>query len=390
MPLAALVNGERRVAPLMDPEDWASLRRSRPWINLCCCNSKGFMRVSKLGTRHFVHARKPDDCTSGPESEQHQYLKTLIAVTSREAGWDADVEVCDADGKWRADVMAIRGTLRVAFEVQLSPISYLELESRQQAYEKSNVRGCWFYGPGALTTNPPVGSDIPLFSLHRKDSAIPKAFGGDENSEFADHVQIGSQRMSVKQGVVSLLRGQFRLCASQRVATVKAIFIFRFSRCFSCGKDFDIFSIMEDDAYCGNEPSMDYPGTWRAASLYKSGAPWIVEKVERFIETHKEMNLTVCAPDWYTAKSSGRRHYTFCCYHCGALIGSEVFEQLLENGFCSQSEDYCLDPVAPIQLSRRTSEQNNLHWCFSESGRFCGPPFQKSGVRSGQTDFESL
>ncbi len=371
MPLAALVNEKRQIAPLMDPNDWESLRQSKPRINLCCCISKGFMRVSKLGTQHFVHSIKPDDCTSGPESEQHQYLKSLVAVASRDAGWDADVEVVDTNGQWRADVMATRAERRIAFEIQLSPISFLELERRQRAYETSNVRGCWFYGQGALTTILPAGSNIPLFPLLHKDHDIPIIFAGDENSEFPDHVQIGSQRMSLKHGVVSLLRGQFRLCTSQRVATVKVIFILRFSRCFSCGKEFDIFSIMECDAYCGDEPSMDYPGTWRAASLYEAGAPWIVEKVERFIETHREMNLTVCAPDWYTAKSSGRRHYTFCCCHCGALIGSEVFEELLESGFCGQDEEYCLDPIATIPLSRNMSEQKNLHWCFSKTRQFC-------------------
>ncbi len=372
MPLAAFINEKRLVAPLIAAHEWESLRQSKPRINLCCCNSKGFMRVSKLGTRHFVHARKPDDCTSGPESEQHQYLKSLVAVACRDAGWDADVEVCDTDGKWRADVMATRGARRVAFEIQLSPISFPELERRQRAYETNDVRGCWFYGLGALTTIPPVESNIPLFPL-RTDHDIPIVSRADGNSAFADQVQIGSQRMSLKQGVISLLRGHFRLCTSQRVATVKVIFILRFSRCFSCGKDFDIFSVMENDAYCGGEPSMDYPGTWHAASLYKSGAPWIIEKVKRFIETNREMNLMVSAPDWYTAKSSRRRHYTFCCYHCGALIGSEVFEQLLENGICGHDDSYHLDKIATIPLSHNVSEQNNLHWCFSELHQFCDP-----------------
>jgi hypothetical protein len=56
MPLSAYVNGERQIASLLNQSEWEDLRTKKPAIELGCCRGRGFMRVSKLGTQHFVHA----------------------------------------------------------------------------------------------------------------------------------------------------------------------------------------------------------------------------------------------------------------------------------------------------------------------------------------------
>ena len=117
------------------------------------------MRVSKLGTQHFVHARRSDSCTSALETAEHLLLKSIILRAVRETGWNGDVEVCGPNGAWRADVMATKGSLQVAFEVQLSAIPFAELAARQQAYADGGVRGCWFYGYRALNPTPPAETD---------------------------------------------------------------------------------------------------------------------------------------------------------------------------------------------------------------------------------------
>jgi competence CoiA-like predicted nuclease len=95
MPLSAYINGERQIAPLLNSSEWEALRARKPSIELGCCRSRGFMRVSKLGTQHFVHARRSDTCTTAPESAEHLLLKSIILEAVRNAGWDGDVEVCD-------------------------------------------------------------------------------------------------------------------------------------------------------------------------------------------------------------------------------------------------------------------------------------------------------
>ena len=354
MPLLAFVNGEQTDASQLDASAWNSLRNSRPRIELGCCRAKGFMRTSRLGTPHFIHAKKSDVCATGPESDEHLALKSVVANAIREAGWIADVEAIDQNGRWRADVMARRNSARIAFEIQLSPITSSEFHRRQDAYAASNVRGCWFYGPKAFGASPPVNLEAPLFSIGA-----------------AGNVAIGPRTMHLADGVSSLLKGHFRRCTSMRVTTVQKIVIYRFSRCWACGKDFDIYSITELAATCGDE--MLAEGEWDGAplSLKKSGAPWIAERVKRYVKDHPRQTFQLSFPQWCEAASSRRKHYTFCCFHCGFLIAEEIIEQLLYSGECSQDLSYYLSPIAGFRFNRRNSTVDHPHWCFSTARRFC-------------------
>jgi hypothetical protein len=113
---------------------------------------------------------------------------------------------------------------------------------------------------------------------------------------------------------------------------------------------------------------------WITSPLKDAGAPWIVRKVRQFVATHPEMNLMVSYPGWHWAQSSRRKHFTFCCFHCGALIASEIFEQLLEDDRCMQSPEYFLGHVATIPLRTKREFIDSPHWCFSPDHRFCTSP----------------
>jgi len=312
------------------------------------------MRVSNRGTRHFVHARKPDTCTSGPESELHLYFKSVIADSIRAAGWKAEVEMNGPGGTWRADVMATRRNVQIAFEVQLSPITLTELERRQSVYAAHNVRGCWFYGQGAQNALPPANCIEPLFPI------------------FADErVCVGSHSMTMRKAVMSLLNGNFRRCFKQRRATSQNIVIYHFSRCWACGRDFDIFAIMQSETTCWDNLPIEEESIGSPLPLKKAGAPWIVERVEQFVNANPQLSLQITAPGWFYAQSSRRKHYTFCCYHCGQLTAEEIFEQLLFEDECMQDPTYSIQPIATINLKSSVAFDEKAHWCFSKSRRFC-------------------
>lgn len=381
MPLSAYVNGERQIASLLDSSEWEQLRGKKPAIDLGCCRSRGFMRISKLGTQHFVHARRSDSCTSAPESAEHLLLKSIILRAVGETGWNGDVEVCGPDGSWRADVMATKANLRVAFEVQLSAIPLAELVARQQAYADDKVRGCWFYGYGALNPPPPPETDIPVF---------PLAFGSENflaalnRSMPPDQVRIGSRQMLLPEAVSALLNHQFRRCAKQRVATAEGITIFQFHECWACHRDFHVFCPTEYCATCDERLPVNEFENWVASPLKGAGAPWIVRRMQQYVAAHPEMDLTVSYPGWHWAQSSRRKHFTFCCFHCGALIASEIFEQLLEDNQCMQSPEYFLGPITTIPLRTKQELIDAPHWCYSKVHRFCQEPMRSStgGMRA--------
>jgi hypothetical protein len=50
MPLRAFFAGRELLAPLMSDEEWLNLKAQRPKVRLCCCDSTGYLRTSKLGT----------------------------------------------------------------------------------------------------------------------------------------------------------------------------------------------------------------------------------------------------------------------------------------------------------------------------------------------------
>ncbi|MDX2161704.1 MAG: hypothetical protein SF162_10295 [bacterium] len=77
------------------------------------------------------------------ETQYHQAAKLTILGACRAAGWQADPEVIGGD--WRADVLAVRGETRIAFEVQWSFLKLDEALARQDRYARDGVRGCWFF-----------------------------------------------------------------------------------------------------------------------------------------------------------------------------------------------------------------------------------------------------
>jgi hypothetical protein len=368
MPLSAYINGERQIASLLDPSEWEELRAKKPAIELGCCRGRGFMRVSKLGTHHFVHARRSDTCTSALESAEHLLLKSIVLRAVRDAGWNGDVEVCGRDGAWRADVMATKRSFRVAFEVQLSEIPFAELAARQSAYADDGVRGCWFYGYGALTPPPPPKTDIPVFPLVSSDENPLSAL---KQGMFPDQVRIGNYKMPLPEVVSALLSRQFRRCAKQRVTTAEGITIFQFHECWACHRDFHVFCPAECSALCDDYLPVNEFERWMTSPLKDAGAPWIIRKVQQYVAAHPKMSLMVSYPGWHWAQSSRRKHFTFCCFHCGALIASEIFEQLLEDNECMQSPEYFLGPITTIPLKTKQEFIDSPHWCYSKTHRFC-------------------
>ncbi|MEG3920663.1 hypothetical protein QUA07_16235 [Microcoleus sp. T3_A4] len=98
MPLRAFFAGRELLAPLMSDEEWLNVKAQRPKVRLCCCDSTGYLRTSKLGTKHFVHG-KDRICNWALETWQHPLAKTEIVRVCQRFGYDAKTEVSGVDFK---------------------------------------------------------------------------------------------------------------------------------------------------------------------------------------------------------------------------------------------------------------------------------------------------
>ncbi|MEU8586678.1 competence protein CoiA family protein [Streptomyces sp. NPDC048664] len=142
---------------------WEAVHRARPRVMMVCpeCAHPMHAKVSRYGLRFFAHDPGAPTCALAGESMEHHLLKLEMATAVRAAGYHAELEVRGPDGDWRADVMASSpdGSLRMAWEAQLSPITVDEITQRTARFAKDAVRVCWV----AAKLRPWVG-EVP--SIH--------------------------------------------------------------------------------------------------------------------------------------------------------------------------------------------------------------------------------
>jgi hypothetical protein len=167
MPLKCLQETAEIYAPdVPDDAAWEQLRkvnRASKALRMPCCGASVVLKESKLGTRYFAHARR-GPCTTAPESAEHLLAKSAVVRGIRQTAWNAFPEQggeTPTGDPWRADVLAVKGTGRVAFEIQWSRQDADETERRQARYAAAGVRGLWFFRQHDF----PVAKDTPAFRL---------------------------------------------------------------------------------------------------------------------------------------------------------------------------------------------------------------------------------
>jgi len=171
MPFKAKINGKTVIAPDISDYEWIDLkklnRKKDKIISLLCCESKAYLRVSKLGTKHFVHKIKKN-CNCEPESIDHLKAKEIIYKCCKKEGWNAEPEYNLKDCV--ADVFATDGKIEVVFEVQLSPQSEEDTILRHNKYEEKGIKCVWFFKklPHSLSSN----KNIPAFSISKENDAF--------------------------------------------------------------------------------------------------------------------------------------------------------------------------------------------------------------------------
>lgn len=195
------------------------------------------------------------------ETDAHQRAKAAIMEGSQQAGYEAVAEAI-GDG-WRADVLAVRGSVRIAFEVQWSFLKLRDTRARQERYARDGVRGCWFFRqpPAMLEHEDTLDArrDLPLFHMFA-------------NADGSFAVRLCGRLTPLDAFVAALLGGRIRFCEEAAAADhLTATFDFYPIRCATCGKTAHIYRVGSAlTARCGTRipasGAMAFVG-WRAEFL---------------------------------------------------------------------------------------------------------------------------
>lgn len=342
MPLRAFVNGQEIIAPMLDEAQWESLRDSGAQVTLPCCGAEGYLRRSPLGTLHFAHKRGVH-CDSSGETIHHLKAKADIVIACQRAGYSALTEVTGDD--WRADVLAVQGTVRIAFEVQWSFLRLADAIYRQERYARDGVRGCWFFRnpPPQLLRGGDVKADpnLPLFHLY-------------SNADHTFSVAVNERLYNLSEIVAALLGGRLHFCKTARAGdeSPQHLSLAPFEiACPHCGRPTRVFYITPQlTARCGRKFRLrDHPQAFALRPEVLAAA------------------LPLLAGDSRLGSVTAEG---FHCVSCGKLLDQQAVEMALYGtNRLASAEVIDLD----LRLSRPIIS-GAPHWCFPDDGVFCCEP----------------
>ncbi len=358
MPLRALVDGRELIAPFLAADQWAALRddaaAGRRRVVLPCCRGRGYLRTSHRGTQHFYH-RTVGGCTWAFESSQHLRAKAEIALGCRAAGYDVRTE-CVGDG-WRADVLAVHGATKVAFEVQWSEQSLAETEARQCRYRRHGIRGCWFFrhAPTGLRV---ARRDLPLFEL------VPGPSGAFDVSPRYLALRDGMP-VPLTTFVEALLSKRVRFCPRVRALSEQDTrVVFCPIQCRRCGRWSHVY--YADRPYrtaCGNV-LQGY------SDINYALRPEILAAVRAHLATEAGRRVLMAAVRRIENRIERRTWLAFGCAWCGAPLGARSYRR---KGGALPGPGGNLDVVrldVTVALPEPVAA-DRPHWCYPLDGTFC-------------------
>jgi len=359
MPLKAIIDNKEVISSFLREDEWDELKKRIKLNSLDVVISqtakKGYLRKSKNGLQHFAHKKgeMPEDWK--PESPQHLYVKNEILLGCKDAGWDSYPEFKEND--WEADVLAIKGKHRIAFEVQWSAQSYDKTIERQKKYDRDGVRCCWLF------KKPPkkfrkwsddldAKKEIPLFKI------------------FEDHdkdikVNFYGKIFSVRSFIKTLLESKIKFSSQAKAQRKQSISINFFKTiCWKCGAIQHSYFLQETvKSKCGLDINLMH-SMWDEKDLKYN--PYIIKAVNDFTKTDKGSEIHIGQIKKRYSKTGNSYYKSFGCYKCDSIFGdsylrTEIMEARMFNAY--------IELKAEIELPEIIEDRD--HWCYSEENNFC-------------------
>jgi competence CoiA-like predicted nuclease len=359
MPLRAYIDNEEIISIDQDEKQWDDLKKrlksKESVLTFPCCRQIGFLRTSRKGLKHFVHAKSDNNCDWEPESPEHLRAKIEIIEACKENGWKAIPEFSETN--WRADVLAIQNEKRIAFEVQWSKQTFEDTKFRQDRYKESNVRGCWFF-----RTAP---KELREYDEHLKaDKEIP-AFKIFKDNNLNIIAQLKQTQLPLRVMVDSLLKKRLKFCEHIRLKPKQEVTIVFFkTSCWNCHKPQHLWTVEQNLVTVCNQ-NFYLPGfMWNNDNIDKS--PKIYEAVKQFLQTDTGKNLKIGQLKKRYSKTVYKSYLSHGCFYCNSIFGDWF---LKTDKLYGQNNLGSLRHKVVIEFE--TTKVKGQHWCYSANGQFC-------------------
>ncbi len=370
MPLRAVIDGEDKIAPLLDDAEWEALKlavsRKEKSVLMPCCNAAGRLRVSKLGTKHFYHSRTAE-CDWKPETAEHLKAKMEILIACRNAGYTASPEKIGLD--WRADVYAERNKASLAFEVQWSKQTLEETQERQNKYKRDGVKGCWFFRqpPFDYHYSTHASNDLPMFEL------LPSQPPGKDLLVSSPVLIYPDQKPLCLADFVSALLTK-KICYRALATTscnqkMKVVFVT--TKCRKCNVPSLMYYV--DSSYisrCGREMSR---GHYMTCSYEEDGhyefRQEVIAAAQRYVHSYPVLSARLGKIKLRSSKTQNRTYMSFGCPRCDAIFG---YNYLYEDEFPNASLNGRYTVVLETEIAvEQPFSEDQPHWCYPADGNFC-------------------
>ena len=293
---------------------------------------------------------------------QHLWTKAEVLKACADAGWTAAPEVAGDD--WRADVLAERGSARVAVEVQWSRQAEDMSRFRQDRYARDGARACWLLRGEQPR---PASRELPVFEL-RPGTTDPVS------------VWHAGREIPVREFVRLLLEGNVRF-ATTTLRRVRVRFLE--TDCWRCKKTSHIYEVSEM-IRCGYSDSRRTdPGEWLPVyGTEAKFAPDILQAVNRWLTTEgSAAGVRLGQIKKRYSRTMQSSYMSFGCPSCDALFGSWFIhhEELLgaeDEDFTHSLEferSYTRSNKGGGEIGAYTAERiaAQSHWCLPPDGRYC-------------------
>nr|WP_244818629.1 competence protein CoiA family protein [Caballeronia sp. Lep1P3] len=332
---------------------------------MACCGAGAVLRTSKLGTRHFAHARR-GPCETAPETAEHLLAKMAVIDAVEGTEWDAIPEQAGSTPtghQWRADVLAVKGNARVAIEIQWSRQDTDETERRQSRYAEAGVRGLWLF----RQKNFPSRKDIPSFRLMFDERAglfnvlIPSAYYDPKWVSISkDDDLLWSQTIPLQTFIKGALKGRLRFAPTLGCRMPVDVDIARI-RCWRCKKETGVVAGLTFAASRIFPRFDDFHTSIHDMAKMPDG----VAEVMSILPPSVLMRHGIGVVKPRSSKAASETYLSNGCVHCDALQG-----RFFESAFEAQTE-FATEAVFKPEWVRAlpSATAYTYRWWFDE-GRF--------------------